>query len=668
MEVRRRQCSGGVRGLALFTQRFNWRRDAFLAVFVRQHTHLLVLTFLTLLVGILYWPALTAYFVSDDYGIIYLPAFHLQGILDGSMWREWFLGVGDGYLFFRPVTYVFYLFDYLAWNLNPLGYHLTSALLHAFSSFLAFLIAWRLTRVRTIALATAVIFAAMPVHASAVSWWAAKTDLTCGFFYLTSFLFFVLYRQRGRLSSLLISLVSFALALMSKEIAILVPASLLAYEISFYYGGIRNIRAWIGRHVPFWIVLGLYISFRFFVLGTFGYRGTQLSSQDIENWATGAWLNTVDPFFTDLSHESRWIIFGLFLLLLLLSRSRNVILFGISWIPLISIATINSVSGWSDRSFYLATFGLALATATFFGQTMHRWQGNWRVIGLGALIGLSAIYGIALYRRNQSFSQAGQVAESILQQVKALYSTFPTGARLVFVGVPDRVPGGQLVFLSGLERAIHITYHDDRLQVFKYDKFPIWLVEPGKLFYFSVEHRRVTPRQDIVGALEQRARCDRALYPALAWDFSSDLQGWEAWNQLTVPQTRNGALTTSSQGTDPNLGSPPFTIPAIAIGDVSITMRVIADKAQMEGSLYWLASGNEEFNPGRAQSFKVFADGVYHQYDVDVAKKGQLLFGDQILQLRLDPVDGPAEISIKTIQVNTRCDLADAIGCFCGAR
>jgi hypothetical protein len=660
-------CIQEVRALTLIMQHFDSRGAASFGGFARRHFNLIVLAGLTLVVVVLYWPALTAYFVSDDYGLIYLPVFHLQAILDGRMWREWFLGVGDGYLFFRPVTYVFYLLDYLAWDLTPFGYHLSSVLLHSLTSFMVYLAAWRLMRDRVIALGAAGVFAVMPVHAAAVSWFAAKSDIVCGFFYLTSFLFFVLYRQGGRLRNLAISLAAFALALMSKEIGILVPASMLVYEILFYYKDFI-FWGWVKRHIPFWVMLGSYLWFRFSVLGSFGYRGTQLSSQDIENWVTGAWLNTVDPFFTDLSHEGRWIILGVFLLLLLVSRSRNAILFGIAWIPLISLATINSISGWSDRSFYVATFGLSLSLAILLIQTLQRWRSNWRFIGPVALVVLGIVYGVALYRRNQSFNQAGQVAESILGQVKALYPEFPPGARLVFVGVPDRIPDGQLVFFSGFERAVRIVYHDDQLQVSKYDKFPIWFYQLDKLFYFSVEHRHVTPRQDVVQALEQRAQCGNVSRLALAWDFSKDLQGWEPWNQLTAPQTREGALVTQSQGDDPNLGSPPLSIPAIAIGDIAITMRVRAAQPQFQGTLFWMASGNDEFNPGQSQSFKVIADGEYHQYNVDIASKGQLLVGDEILQLRLDPVDGPAEVAIKSVQINTHCDALNSLECTCGVR
>ena len=114
------------------------------------------------------------------------------------------------------------------------------------------------------------------------------------------------------------------------------------------------------------------------------------------------------------------------------------------------------------------------------------------------------------------------------------------------------------------------------------------------------------------------------------------------------------------------MGSPAMDIPAIAIGDIEITMRVNAAQPTFQGQVYWLASGQQDFSPALKRSFTGQADGEFHTYRVDIAQSDMLLLGDHITRLRLDPVDAPAEIAIKSIQVDVHCASAGTGPCVCG--
>ena len=63
-------------------------------------------------------------------------------------------------------------------------------------------------------------------------------------------------------------------------------------------------------------------------------------------------------------------------------------------------------------------------------------------------------------------------------------------------------------------------YQNPDLLVFKFGRFPIWLSELDKTYFFEVDHRKVTERADLVRALEQRRQCQSVSYSTIRWDFS----------------------------------------------------------------------------------------------------------------------------------------------------
>ncbi|MDE3089678.1 MAG: hypothetical protein KGJ80_09910, partial [Chloroflexota bacterium] len=216
-----------------------------------------------------------------------------------------------------------------------------------------------------------------------------------------------------------------------------------------------------------------------------------------------------------------------------------------------------------------------------------------------------------------------------------------------------------------VDRAMQITYNNPKLEAHGVVKFPILTDRLDRTFLFEYNRRKITERSDVLSALAQRNACGNRSTPAVEWDFSKGVQGWEAWNQLSEPTVRDGALTMQAQGTDPYMGGPPFNVLAIAVSNVEITLRARGDTPTMHGAVYWLATDQPDFLPNLNAPFAVQADGEFHTYRIDIGGTGQLFVGDHITQLRLDPVDAPADIAIKTIRVNVRCVTPQENLCSC---
>ncbi|MCL4489730.1 MAG: glycosyltransferase family 39 protein [Chloroflexi bacterium] len=624
---------------------------------MRRHPFLVIFVSLALLNAILYLPAVNAYFISDDFAILSTLHSHLPALLNGRQWEEW-LGKGvTGYVYFRPVAYLFLLTDFLAWNGWPVGYHLANLILHVLCSFQAFLLCSQLVRNKAVGILAAALFAAMPVHAEAVSWIAAIPDLLAGFFCLMSLTSYVLYLRRNSPKFYVTSVAAFALALSSKETAITLPAVILLYDALFDLKRLTHVLDSIKRHAPFWLIVAMRLT-----LWQVGYRGPQVISEGYKYWFDASLDSLLKPFLTDITGTTTWLVVGLAVLAFLLNRSRAIV-FALLWIPIALLPTITN--GPSDRSSYIPALGLSLAFAILLAQLAGQPNRVIRGVGWGTALVLLFWSGEALLSLNLAYNRAGQVAYAIPQQVKSLHPSMPDGAHLVFVGVPDQVPEGPLVYITGFEDSLRLAYNNPSLAVSKVGKFPLVLDGLDRTHFFSVDHRRVWERTDLTAALSERRQCSGFSMPTSTWDFSRDTQGWEAWNQLSDFGARDGALHAQSDGSDPYMASPPIDIPAIAMGDVEVTMRVRSRHPEMHGSVYWLATGQNDFSPALQASFAVRPGEEFRTYRVDPAQTKGLLLGDRILRLRLDPVDDTAQIDIKEVRVYLHCTGESTVSCQC---
>ena len=151
---------------------------------------------------------------------------------------------------YMPLTWVTYGLDYLVWGLNPVGYHLTNVVLHAANTVLVYLLAQRLFRIvwpdaamtgvdglRIAAAVAALGFGVHPLRVESVAWITERRDVLSGFFFLLSVLMYVRgceveSRDGGRRSTLYWAAVgTFVLALLSKSMAVTLPAVLLVLDV-----------------------------------------------------------------------------------------------------------------------------------------------------------------------------------------------------------------------------------------------------------------------------------------------------------------------------------------------------------------------------------------------------------------------------------------------------
>lgn len=238
------------------------------------------IVFLTLiLLAVLpYLNSLVNGFVYDDRQQIlenpYVHSFRYLGRIFGStVWS--FQGAQGVSNYYRPLMTFAYLLDYKFFGRLPFGFHLMNVVLHAAVVLLLFAVTQRLFHDQLVSLMASGLFALHPIHTESVSWIAAITDLELSFFFLLTFLLYVRLadterKGRSAILSYAFMVLAYALALLSKEQALVLPALVIVYE-HFYRSDRASSSPWhkVRRYLPLCVLAVAYVGFRRFALGGF---------------------------------------------------------------------------------------------------------------------------------------------------------------------------------------------------------------------------------------------------------------------------------------------------------------------------------------------------------------------------------------------------------------
>ncbi len=169
-------------------------------------------------------------------------------ILEDRMLRSWSFApqfftsdISDAYSlargpvrFYRPLWMLSQLIDYQIWGPHPWGFHLTNTALHIGNGLLVFAMMAMLGIQTEWALLAAGIFLCHPAHLETTTFIAGRTGEMSVLFMLVSLLFFIRFvtseeEPHGKWWLVFgTSLLAFAFALLSKEIAVTLPADMLA--------------------------------------------------------------------------------------------------------------------------------------------------------------------------------------------------------------------------------------------------------------------------------------------------------------------------------------------------------------------------------------------------------------------------------------------------------
>jgi len=165
--------------------------------------------------------------------------------------------------YYRPVLYTSMVTDKGFWGVRPFGFHLSNLLFFSISVVLLYFMIISLLRglnkeyARPAAFVSALIFTVHPIHVESVSWVAGRTDVLCGLFFFLAVLCHVISQKHFWL--LILTALSFSLALLSKEVAVTFVAVVFVYDL---LSGRLIKRGSIGRYLVYIALLILYFYLR----------------------------------------------------------------------------------------------------------------------------------------------------------------------------------------------------------------------------------------------------------------------------------------------------------------------------------------------------------------------------------------------------------------------
>jgi tetratricopeptide (TPR) repeat protein len=221
---------------------------------------------------------------DDDVNLVNNPHYRGLGWTQLRwMWTTFHMG------HWIPLTWMTLGLDYLLWGMKPLGYHLTSLLLHATTAVVFYSVALRILGLArpapvehghtSLALAAgfaALLFALHPLRVESVAWATERRDVLSGLFYLLALLAYLRACERGEPSRrwYWTSVALFACALLSKSIAVSLPVVLLILDV-YPLRRLGEARGWCGEparrvyveKIPFVLLAAAASAIAFLALG-----------------------------------------------------------------------------------------------------------------------------------------------------------------------------------------------------------------------------------------------------------------------------------------------------------------------------------------------------------------------------------------------------------------
>ena len=204
------------------------------------------------------FPALQGQLVWDDTWLVRDNPFIKSALLIPESFRH-FLSLDTPSSHYRPVQNISYFFDYLIWNTDPYGYHLSNLFWHVGSGILLYFLLHRLLEpfrqrfddggrrlLSAAAFFVALLWVVHPVHSAAVDYISGRADSLAFFFACGAWLLYLRARRVqssfGRIALYFVAAVTAVLALCSRETACIWMLLFLVYLFAFDTNSTRRVK------------------------------------------------------------------------------------------------------------------------------------------------------------------------------------------------------------------------------------------------------------------------------------------------------------------------------------------------------------------------------------------------------------------------------------------
>lgn len=337
-----------------------------------------------------------------------------------------FLSPVSGGFYFRPLFGVTLVINALLGGQNLFLYHLTDLAIHVLVVVLFFRLLLRLGYRAKASFAGALVFAIHPVVLQTIGWIPARNDSLAALFILGSLIAILKFYENSRARFLFLHFLLFALALLSKEVAIATPILVLflqrtAYKIKLFSLGTASLLfSWGVLIFGWWLLRSRALAGSGSYTVTDGlisvFHGLPSAIVAVGKVFLPFNLSTY-PVLDDTSLYYGFAAIVLLAALLLFSRKKHLamIIFGFLWFLAFFLPGLVRPSGSGnpellEHRIYLPALGLliVLLQTDLFKRYIFAYR-NLRILAicLAVLLGLgSLIYGSNFYSRERYWAKA----------------------------------------------------------------------------------------------------------------------------------------------------------------------------------------------------------------------------------------------------------------------
>jgi len=175
-----------------------------------------------------YWQVHSFDFVDyDDYEYITLNPNVKAGLTTPGV--IWAFTTGYAANWF-PLTWLSHMLDCTLFGVNPGRHHLTNLLLHIANTLLLFIVLKQITAALWQSAFVAAAFALHPMHVESVAWIAERKDVLSMFFWILTIAAYSRYVRQPAKTWYLLTVLAFAMGLMSKPTVVTLPFVLLLLD------------------------------------------------------------------------------------------------------------------------------------------------------------------------------------------------------------------------------------------------------------------------------------------------------------------------------------------------------------------------------------------------------------------------------------------------------
>ena len=135
---------------------------------------------------------------------------------------------------YQPLHILSYALEYQLYQLNPVGYHVTSVIMHLITTALVYRFIFLLCGNSTITIIATLLFGIHPMHVESIAWAAERKDMLYAGFFLGSLIMYLQYlKSELKIKYLIFAFLLFTLSIFSKAMASSLPPVLVLLD--FYY-------------------------------------------------------------------------------------------------------------------------------------------------------------------------------------------------------------------------------------------------------------------------------------------------------------------------------------------------------------------------------------------------------------------------------------------------